>query len=84
MSEANSAVQLRVAAELLFNSGHSDEYQGDVVAIVAVTQHFECGWAQSFGLVDDDQFDVLAGAYTRTLSFLRLVKMFVDTEPSRV
>ena len=62
MGEADAAVELGVVAELLLQAGHPDEDQGDAVAVVAVTKQFECGGAEAFGLIDDDELDEVLAA----------------------
>lgn len=59
VGEADAAVELGVVAELLLQTGHADQDEGDVVAVVAVSQQFQCGGAEAFGLIDDDQLHVV-------------------------
>ena len=59
VGEADPAVELGEAAELLFDTGHTDQDQRDVVAIVAVAEDFQTGRVQAFGFVDDDESNVL-------------------------
>lgn len=66
VSEAHSTVELRVSTELLLESGHADEHDGDVVTVVAVAQHFQGRGVEAFRFVDNDQFDVLVCPGYRT------------------
>jgi hypothetical protein len=52
VGEADSAVELRVPAEPLLDPGHADQDEPDVVAVVAVSDQFERGGGEAFGLVD--------------------------------
>ncbi|WP_435592759.1 hypothetical protein [Nocardia sp. bgisy118] len=58
VGESDAAVELRVAGEGLLDAGHADEQQPVIPAVVAVTQVFD-GVGRAFGLVDDDQLDVV-------------------------
>lgn len=48
-------------AKPLVNARHADEDDRQVVAVVFITEEFECGRGQSFGFIDDEQLDPLVG-----------------------
>ena len=50
VSKAHSTVELRVSTELLLESGHADEHDGDVVTVVAVAQHFQGRGVEAFSV----------------------------------
>src|SRR5699024_901240 len=58
VGEADSAVQLRVAAELFFNTGHADQDQSHVGAVVLVAKVFQSVGTEAFGFIDDEQVNV--------------------------
>lgn len=72
VGEADTAIELRIAAELLFDSWHADEDEPDIRAVVAVPQVFQRVSAEAFRLVDDDQFDVLNPHSRRSREFADL------------
>src|SRR5699024_12093427 len=58
VGEADSAVQLRVAAELFFNTGHADQDQSHVGAVVLVAKVFQSVGTEAFGFIDVEQVNV--------------------------
>lgn len=48
-------------AELHLQAGQADQDQGNVVAVGAVSQQFQRGGSEAFGLIDDDQLHVVLG-----------------------
>lgn len=56
VDEADAGVELRISGQALFDSGHTDEHEADLAAVVVVPQLFESCCAEPVGLVDDDQF----------------------------
>jgi hypothetical protein len=53
VGEADAAVELRVAREATFETGHADQDQPDVVAVEEVAELCEARGFQSVGFVDD-------------------------------
>ena len=61
MSEADAAVELRVAGEAFLDAGHADEDDAHSVAVVEVADLFESGGLlEPVGFVDDEQLGVPA------------------------
>ena len=58
VGESDPAVQLRVAGQLPFESGHADQDQADVVAVEVVPELFQALGFQPVCFVDDEQFGV--------------------------
>ena len=56
MGESNSAVELRVPAELFFEAGYADQDQDDLVSVISVSEKLDGGGAEPLGFIDDDQF----------------------------
>jgi hypothetical protein len=52
VGESDPAVELRVAGELPFESGHADQDEADVVAVEVVAELFQALGFQPIGLVD--------------------------------
>ncbi|MDF2919420.1 MAG: hypothetical protein K0S70_3637 [Microbacterium sp.] len=55
VGEAEAAVELGVVAEALVDTGHTNEDDCDVGAVVVVTDQLKASGCQAFGLIDDDQ-----------------------------
>lgn len=60
VSEADAAVELRVAGEAFLDAGHADEDDAHSVAVVEVADLFESGGFEPVGFVDDEQLGVPA------------------------
>ena len=62
VGEAKTTVKLKIMAEPLVDAGHADQDEGEVCAVVAVTEHLERHWGEPFGFVDDEEFYVHGAA----------------------
>jgi hypothetical protein len=58
VGESDPGVQLRVAGELPFESGHADQDEADVVAVEVVPKLFQALGFQPVCFVGDEQFSV--------------------------
>jgi hypothetical protein len=55
MSEADTAVKLRITRQAFFDAWHANEHQAERRAIKHITQMFEGGRRETFGFINDDQ-----------------------------
>jgi hypothetical protein len=61
VGEAEAAVELGVVPESLVDSGHADEDHREVFAVVSAAEQLESRGCESFGFVDDEEFDEVRG-----------------------
>src|SRR5438876_4909940 len=57
MSEADTAVELRITRHAFFDARHANEHQANMRAIKYVTQMFEGGRRETFGFVNNEKLD---------------------------
>ncbi len=62
VDEADAAVEPGIAGQAFFDAGHADEDQPQIAAVVAVADLLKGAGGEPFGLIDDDEFGVEAGA----------------------
>jgi hypothetical protein len=82
--ESEAAVELWVVAEALVDAWHADKNDRDLGPVVFVPEKFQDGRGESFGFVDDQQFDPFVGvAHTGAgdLASEALVFVCADPEP---
>ncbi|NLU81387.1 hypothetical protein [Rhodococcus sp. HNM0569] len=60
VGEPDTAVELAMAGEALFDAGHADEDQPVLAAVLFVAEHLEGTGGQAFGCVDDAELDTVA------------------------
>lgn len=59
VSESERAVELGIVPETLIDAGHADEDDGDIGAVMDITQELQRGGCEPLGFVNDQEFNVV-------------------------
>src|SRR5699024_844558 len=80
VGEADSAVELGVAAELFFDAGHTNQNQPDIGAVVAISEVFDRTGTQAFGFIDDNQVNIFSTHFGWPGEFAEGFEMLVNAD----
>src|SRR5699024_8502930 len=80
VGEADPAVELGVAAESLFDAGHTNQNQPGVGAVVAISEVFDSAGTQTFGFIDDNQVNIFSTHFGWSGEFAEGFEMLVNAD----